>query len=791
MILFLLISPLFVFTQNEKKNAGTITGNISTADGQAAPYVSVLIKKTGHGTITNEKGNFEFKKIKPGMYILSVSLAGYFDSAINIEVKKDDAEFLRIRLKGTYAELKAITVSANFRANYVATKTSESMRLNLPLLELPQNIEVTSHQLLSDQGSLSMTEAIRTVSGVAKVAGGLNDYNPIIRGTDATWAVFRNGVGGYFWSQQEDVAMLEKIEFIKGPAGFMISVAQPGGIINNITKQPVKERMANIDEGYGSYNMMRITADLGGPIDQKEKFIYRINLGAHNQERAFQFSRAHRYFICAAVKYEADKNTSITAESNYMRGKTSGNNTDVPSINGKMFSLPRNFAIADGATDAINAKDAYYRIQLKHNFNDNWHLFSQTAYVHGTWGGYMLDADDDLPVSNDTLYRDANFDDYRDYAFAAQAYIDGKIWTGHQIEHKIAAGVDYSNAGARDVLGGTWGEQRFGLNLKQPQYYVNPDSLRDFEIVPSLVIRWGWTSFYLQDNIKIAGKLVIILGSHFTHAPLYFADSTIPDYQRNTHSDKFLPRAGLTWLFSDNVSVYALYDQCFWAVQGRNIQNKPFAPLTGDDIETGMKSYFFNKKLILNLSIYDIVKNHTVTADPLHFNYYIQTGQITSRGIDFDMTGNVAPALTVNANYSYTDAKITRDTDSTMVGMKNFGTPDHYGNLWMKYNLLHGKLKNLSFAVGFQHMGKRNAEVNWMPGEEIHFLPVYNLLDAAISYGNEKFNISLNVYNITNINYETLGSFNSATNEWRYTPGEPVNFRLSFGVSLANREKDK
>ena len=84
---------------------------------------------------------------------------------------------------------------------------------------------------------------------------------------------------------------------------------------------------------------------------------------------------------------------------------------------------------------------------------------------------------------------------------------------------------------------------------------------------------------------------------------------------------------------------------------------------------------------------------------------------------------------------------------------------------------------------------KRCAALNWQPGDEIKFLPVYNLLDAALSYHNEKFNLSLNVYNITNINYATFGLFNSATNEWRYTPGEPVNFRLSLGVNLVGNKK--
>jgi iron complex outermembrane receptor protein len=88
-------------------------------------------------------------------------------------------------------------------------------------------------------------------------------------------------------------------------------------------------------------------------------------------------------------------------------------------------------------------------------------------------------------------------------------------------------------------------------------------------------------------------------------------------------------------------------------------------------------------------------------------------------------------------------------------------------------------------------MGKRGAVVNYNPDPNTRFLPSHNLLDASIGYNNEKFNISLNVYNLTNIKYATNGNFNSGTNEWRYTPGEPVNFRLSFGINLVHLKKEK
>jgi outer membrane receptor protein involved in Fe transport len=97
----------------------------------------------------------------------------------------------------------------------------------------------------------------------------------------------------------------------------------------------------------------------------------------------------------------------------------------------------------------------------------------------------------------------------------------------------------------------------------------------------------------------------------------------------------------------------------------------------------------------------------------------------------------------------------------------------------------------MSFAAGYQYMGKRSAVDYYNPDPATRFLPDHNLLDASVSYSNEKFNISLNVYNITNTEYAALGYFNADINEWRYTPGEPINFRLSIGVNLLRNKKNK
>lgn len=172
----LLVSPFIVFAdRNEINGVGTIKGVIYTSDGQPAAYVSVLIKNTGKGTVTDAKGNFEIRKLKPGSYILIVSLLEYTEDEITVDVKESETVFVSIQLNRTDAQLKKVVVRATMNAKYVETKTSESLRLNLPLIEVPQNITVVSSQLLTDQGLLSMTEAIRSVSGVQKTYGGLND----------------------------------------------------------------------------------------------------------------------------------------------------------------------------------------------------------------------------------------------------------------------------------------------------------------------------------------------------------------------------------------------------------------------------------------------------------------------------------------------------------------------------------------------------------------------------------------------------------------------------------------
>ncbi len=790
LIPFLLILPFYVFSN---ENSGIIRGAVSTADGKPAAYVSVQIENSGKGDVTDDKGNFEIKKLGPGNYILHFSLLGYIDSSMSVQLKQSETTFVSVQLSQTYAELQRITVIANYTSKYVETRPSESLRLNVPLIEVPQNIAVITRQTMADQGLLSTTEAIRNISGIEKTYGGLNDYSLIIRGTNATYSVVRNGVGNFWWNQQEDAAMVEKIEFIKGPAGFIMSEAEPGGVVNIVTKQPQKESITNINVGFGSFNMMRLTADIGGSFSKSSKFSYRFNAGFHHQNRSFQFGTASRYFVCAALKYDLNKKTSFTAEYNLMNAETKGNNNDLPSINGKMLALPANFAVADASTDKLAPRDNYFRVHFKHAFNDHWQLNAQLAYIDGSYIFHSLQTDAFLPVTNDTLYRYVNHEDWGNFSKVAQVFFDGKFKTTSRIEHNILLGIDCYSAGSDDQLKSTSAQKKYGLYIPRPQYYIPADSLvnTQFSDAMSEKIRFTNATIYLQDHLKIAGKFVLTLAGHFSHATFDDTAASVPDYQKKKIYNIVVPRLGITWLFTKSISIYAMYDQSFMPVIAPVYNDTPLKPVTSGGVEAGMKAYLFDEKLNVNFSVFQITKNNTLSTNPSHPDFYIQTGQVKSKGIEFDINGNITHSIVIAANYAYTDARITKDSGG-LVGLRMPGTPDHYANIWLKYIVLHHRLKGMAFAIGCQHMGKRSAvDGYWQPGDPVSYLPVYNLLDAAISYSRARLNISLNIYNLTNAGYAVLGHFNTPTNDWRYTPGEPINFRLSIGIALSHPPKNK
>src|SRR5690606_376068 len=120
----------------------------------------------------------------------------------------------------------------------------------------------------------------KNVSGISRQTH-WNDLYVNIKMRGSKIQAFRNGmnvVASSWGPLSEDMATVERVEFVKGPAGLMMSSGDPDGIYNVVTKKPTGEEKGAVTFSLGSFDMFRTTLDLDGTLSTNKKLLYRLNI---------------------------------------------------------------------------------------------------------------------------------------------------------------------------------------------------------------------------------------------------------------------------------------------------------------------------------------------------------------------------------------------------------------------------------------------------------------------------------------------------------------------------------
>ena len=103
-------------------------------------------------------------------------------------------------------------------------------------------------------------------------------------------------------------------------------------------------------------------------------------------------------------------------------------------------------------------------------------------------------------------------------------------------------------------------------------------------------------------------------------------------------------------------------------------------------------------------------------------------GKGVSRGIEFDLAGEIRPGWRVIASYAYDETEVVSDT-TFPVDQPLSNVPRHSGSIWTTYRLQTGRLKGLGFGVGEYYVGQREANL-----PNTYDLAAYWRTDASVSY---------------------------------------------------------
>ncbi len=790
----LLTIVITAVTAAAQVTADKLQGRILQADTeQPVEFANVLLVGTALGTTTDADGAFALDLADQplgGDPELEVSAIGFTTVRVPAFAKTPGTA-LAIRLRPSDTQLQTVEITGRRETGYRNTQSFSGTKTATELKDIPQSIGYVTKELALDQAAFRVNDVVRNVSGVNQ----FSFYNDItIRGFRVaggnTSGNLVNGLRAYtsFWRQQL-IPNLERVEIIKGPASALFGNASPGGTINRVTKKPLTETRRSITTTVGTFETFRTLADFTGPLSTDKRVLYRLNLGYENSGsfRDLQFNK--NLIVAPSISYLASESTQFNVDLVYTDAKGRLDRGQAVFGNGDLSSVPISKSL-NAANDYLDEQSINATLSLRQqlapglSFNSSflYSSYDEDLQEHRTANTYAALGDgtrSETKVEMRVFIRkreffNSNFNNYLNY----------DLKTG-PLGHRLLLGYDYfeqqqlpggSQLQARGYLSAdrtsvinsyrVANRDRFALDAagnpipNVPHFDLTDptaNQIRDLtkylyatDVYPQYKLRSH--GIYVQDQVKY-GPVQLLLGLRRD----YYADLVNYETAEETsvQQEAWLPRIGAVLTVSPQVNLYGTYVEGYQPQESASLNDPnaggPFRPLESDLVEFGAKSSLLDGRLSVTAAVYQLRETGTLypANDPERPDLLLQTGAERSRGVEFDAIGRLSSSWNLVASYAYLEAEITDGGALEVVGRQKPNAPRHSANLWTKYSLAAGRLKGLGAGVGVQYVDERFGS---LVADEANppLFPSYTLLDGALYYAAERFQLQVNASNLLN-----------------------------------------
>ncbi len=781
LILWMLLSLAALFTRAQ---SGTIAGTIHSASNEILSNITIRLEGQNKVTQTDQEGNFVLDDVSAGPHILLATGVGYSAKSNAVSVADGKTTYIRLVMDVSRTTLTEVVVRSPRK---IIVQSASATRTNTLLKDLPQSIQSISRATMEEQQLYRLDDALKNVAGV-NISSSYGSYN--FRGfTTNSGSFLTNGIKGAAYPEgvSPSLANVERVEVLRGPTAILYGENAASGNINLVTKQPKKITTVQARASTGSFNLYRAQADLTGSLNKKKSLYYVAGLGFEDGGRFTKHFKNNNLLLFGSFKWEAGPRTSWQLNALYNRDRSSGNFApDLPFYEGQLFSVPASFYT--GASDARYKGDSYQlQSVLSHQLSGNWSLHLLLGLSKSRADRRHYDHNDFVNPVTHEVPRGKYESIMEEPVKAVNLFTNGKFKTG-SIRHTLTAGIDFN------FYNGSY-PKGFSNFSASPIHVINPDRT---PYIPAGFPDWYYASYekfttntygiYLQDQLSLGEKWKAVLGARFNHYHFYYrADSvsyndfeTYIEAPENTTA--FIPRAGVVFQPSAFVSLYADYSSGFIPqYSNMKIYGGPFAPERTHQAEIGFKGDFLQHRLVPTIAVYQIIKNNVLKSDPTPDQPMLQRplGEVTSRGVEITITGNITKGLDLIANYAFNDTRITKSNEAGEVGTRFDNSPKHIASLWATYILPENWIKGVQLGIGHRYTGNRYISNRRPDQQNVLMLPQYQVTDVMLSYRYRQYSLGLNINNVFDKTY-ALGSYWSRS----YFPGAPRNWLLTLGYSL-------
>ena len=201
---------------------------------ESIPFATVMILGTNRGAVSNEEGQFEFRKLAAGKYTLRVQVMGYKTQEKTITVSAEATSVVHFQMEEVSFTTDEVVVSAN--RNEVSRKAA------------PVVVNVMSAKLFETVNSTDLAKSLNFQSGLRVENNCQNCGFPQVRinGLEGPYSQILinsrpiiSALSGVYGLEQIPVNMIERVEVVRGGGSALFGANAVGGTINIITKDPI------------------------------------------------------------------------------------------------------------------------------------------------------------------------------------------------------------------------------------------------------------------------------------------------------------------------------------------------------------------------------------------------------------------------------------------------------------------------------------------------------------------------------------------------------------------------
>lgn len=546
-------------------------------------------------------------------------------------------------------------------------------RRDTSLQEVPVSVTAIDSELLE----LRNTETIADLTTYAPnvkfdAATGGATLKPYIRGggiTDGTQITSESNVSVYvdnvYRARLSGASLefleLERVEVLRGPQGVLYGRNSSSGAVKLITRGPSETLEGKLELGYGIWNEVKLKGRISGPLDEQGQWRAGISgmYSTRDGGRWYNSTLDKKLGAQDFLGFQGD----IAFESGGFEARLSATYTDYDSdgqystatVPTSDLNDPDTIVPTSGDYDVVvTPVEGYVRINQ----------FSSTLNMSLELGAVTLTSITGYAQTDDRWREDFS-GGVRGSAIGLPsddfvALYDLTSDTDHQ---QFSQELDLSGSLLDDRLDFIVGLYYFNENGTQTGYNVTffaPSNLL-FDINTDSYAAFG------QLDFEVLPGLTLIAGGRYTR------DDKSIDSVINTGSvrlddtfEKFTPKFGARFELNRDVQFYATYSEGFKAggynglVTNVTALQAVFRPEITKAYELGMKGTFFDRKLRLNIALFqNNVKDLQQLVTLEGGNYAIENYDARARGIEIESVFQPVNGLTFWGNVSINDGTYT------------------------------------------------------------------------------------------------------------------------------------